>query len=131
MALSGHTAILILLTPARFELRIPCRRKQTPSRYAHEYVISQLSPHFTCENVMAVNTANRMLLPNKTPPISPNETGTYIHLISMAALYTHTHTHFWFIYTTLLRVSTKSKNVYSEIRAIADSNPVENKSPPL
>lgn len=56
---------------------------------------------------MAVNTAYLIFLPNKMSPISPNDTGIE------------------------LRVSTNNKNVYNEMRAIAESNPVENKRPPL
>jgi hypothetical protein len=48
-----------------------------------------------------------MVLPNKIPPISPNEAGT------------------------LLRVSTNNKKLNSDIAAINDRNTVENTKPPL
>lgn len=56
---------------------------------------------------MANNTAYRIFLPNKIPPISPKETGI------------------------LFLVSTKSKNVYKETSAILVNTVVENKRPPL
>jgi hypothetical protein len=57
--------------------------------------------------VIANNTAYRIFLPNKIPPISPNDTGI------------------------LFRVSTNSKNVYNETSAIPVNTVVENKRPPL
>jgi hypothetical protein len=72
-----------------------------------EYLLARWRYLLACEKVIANNTAKRICLPNKMPPISPKETGI------------------------LFLVSTRSKNVYNEINAIDVSNPVENKSPPL
>lgn len=56
---------------------------------------------------MANKTENRIFLPNKTPPISPNDTGI------------------------LFLVSTNNKKVYKETRAMVESKAVEKNKPPL